>query len=366
MQPTSNTTEYDFSSLENLKGSITLNAYVTAIAAVVFMFTVSATVTLAGSSSIFLIYACFAVIVTATIVTGYTVSKRNNEHNQQLLNQVAAANGWTYVIKAGDGNGSHGTIFNHGHSKSITNALRGNLNNLPFEFGNYSYTTGSGKNQTVHNLHLMKLTLPRVLPHMVIDSLVEGVGQSTLPIEFDASQRITLEGDFSKYFHLYAPDSYGVTALTILAPDAMQTLLESAAYCDMEIVGNEVYFYWPGKATSRQQYEESFATVEKVMGEIGKSLTVADIFTSSEQSTIHSSPVQAVKLRKSWLSRYSKYVAVAAFIAYFIGQTLSSIPGLEVVSGLAYFGLVLGPSLFIAYRIYNKRRLRIDLASRYR
>ncbi len=65
---------------------------------------------------------------------------------------------------------------------------------------------------------------------MIIDSLVEeGNGNSsTLPIIFDRSQRLVLEGDFYKYFMLYAPDTYGITALTIIAPDAMEILMRHA------------------------------------------------------------------------------------------------------------------------------------------
>lgn len=166
--------------------------------------------------------------------------------NKVLLQEFAQVNGFSYVDK--DMNiDEPGTLFGEGDKKNKRKILSGKLSNLEFQSYEYYYTTGSGKSRQINDAMVFEFTLPRIVPHFVIDSQLEVV----LPIVFDKSQKIELEGDFHKYFDLYAPDTYGISALTILAPDAMEVLLHNAALCDVEIVQNKMYFYWSVPPTTK-------------------------------------------------------------------------------------------------------------------
>src|SRR5690606_5391781 len=89
------------------------------------------------------------------------------------------------------------------------------------------------------------IELPHHMPHMVIDSLVEDTDISVLPVRFARSQKIDLEGDFYKYFAVYAPDRRELDALIVLAPDVMLTLLEQGAKGDIEFIDKRLYVYLP-------------------------------------------------------------------------------------------------------------------------
>src|SRR5687767_10750577 len=178
---------------------------------------------------------------------------------KRILQQFAADNKLAFTPTI-DVTAQSGTMFQHGSLREGKNSMEGEYNDLPFQLFDYEYSTGSGKNRRTHYLTVLSFTLPRKLPHMVIDSLVEpgANGISTLPIQFDRSQRIELEGDFNRYFDLYAPNKYGISALTVVAPDVMMTLMQHAALCDIEIIDNKLYFYWPDLADEATEYERIF------------------------------------------------------------------------------------------------------------
>ncbi len=62
-----------------------------------------------------------------------------------------------------------------------------------------------------------------------------------MPVCFDPSQIIEVEGNFSKYFDIYAPDGYGIEVLDILSPDLMALMIDNSSMFDIEIFGNRVY-----------------------------------------------------------------------------------------------------------------------------
>jgi hypothetical protein len=192
-----------------------------------------------------------------------------------------------------------GTLFEHGHSKKAELCVQGALSGLPFSLFNYYYTTGSGKSSNTYDALVMELVLPRQLPHMIIDSAVESFN-STLPITFDRSQKIELEGDFHKYFDLYAPDKYGVTALTLIAPDVMEVLMQYGILCDIEVIGNRLYFYWPSVPRSGNDYERAFSSVTAVLAKTAKKLTTSNVFATASQAQLAVTPgAQAVRLKRT-------------------------------------------------------------------
>lgn len=82
----------------------------------------------------------------------------------------------------------------------------------------------------------LQLTLPRSLPHLVIDSRMNG----SLRTYLVNSQRISLEGDFDRHFTVYAPGAYAVDALQLLTPDVMACLIDHGRSWDMEIVEDQL------------------------------------------------------------------------------------------------------------------------------
>ncbi len=109
---------------------------------------------------------------------------------------------------------------------------------------NYQYTTGSGKNRTTHRWGYVAIKLDVPLPHIVLDATSNnGLFGSNLPMAFDKDQKLSLEGDFDRYFSLYCPQGYEQDALYLFTPDIMARFIDNAAALDVEIVDDWLFLY---------------------------------------------------------------------------------------------------------------------------
>lgn len=78
----------------------------------------------------------------------------------------------------------------------------------------------------------LQLRLPRTLPHLLLDSRSNGRIRGALA----GAQRISLEGDFDRWFVAHAPGGYERDALEILTPDVMAGLIDYGRHWDIEVV----------------------------------------------------------------------------------------------------------------------------------
>lgn len=309
----------------------------------------------------------FVVLLVLAGIAGtlYINYQQLSKHNEQLMLAFVSANNLQYFPGLSVANENKpGSLFTHGHSKKMSKVIQGSLDALPFSLFKYDYTVGSGKSRRDYDAEVMEITLPRKLPHMVIDSLLENGngGFSTLPITFSQSQRLDLEGDFYKYFRLYAPDTYAVSALTIIAPDAMETLMQHAALCDLEIIDNKLYFYWPQIACTRKHYEDIFLTVDAVLKEIGKKLTTDNIFATVSQERVHSSADTAgVRLKRRNFSLYFVGIVVLSIV-----QMSSQIfEGLSRTLPFVSVPITFGVVFYVLFRMRRRTQLLNDLKNRF-
>ncbi|WP_336645380.1 hypothetical protein [Microbacterium sp. USHLN186] len=104
----------------------------------------------------------------------------------------------------------------------------------------------------------LMLRLPAPVPHLILGSAKAGGISKQLPVHLEQGQRISLEGDFDRHFHLFAPADYGTDALYLLAPDVMSALLDHAASFNIEMVDDTVVFFAPGAAefTSAETWQD--------------------------------------------------------------------------------------------------------------
>ncbi len=297
-------------------------------------------------------------LVGIIIMSGFIGDKRGNP-KAQALRKFAVINGFIYK-GYGSKDWGPGTLFTHGHDKHMKYVVGGTFYNLPFQLYEYEYTQGSGNYERDYDATVFVLKLPRRLPHMVIDSLVEAdnFSLSTLPITFKQSQRIVLEGDFSQYFALYAPDTFAVTALTVLAPDVMETVMRCASLCDVEIIKDRIYFYWPDTKVNPESIENKFATVQAVLDKTYQKLTKSDIFARQSQARLVTEPGKGVRLKQfSW----KPYVVMASglyIILKILGVLLPNLPDLFDLAFFVFIGL-------IAWKLYRRKQLKDRLHRRF-
>ncbi|MGN6503363.1 MAG: hypothetical protein ACTHKX_10755 [Pseudolysinimonas sp.] len=168
-----------------------------------------------------------------------------------------------------------GMIFQHGDSRQAVDHLR-SADGRFFDFGNYRYTTGSGKNRSTRTWGFLAFHLDRRLPNMLLDSKANnGLFGSNLPASFDKNQILSLEGDFDSYFTLYAPKEYERDALYVFTPDLMALLIDEAAPFDVEIVDDWMFVY--SNAAFRTADAALYARLFRIMDTVGaKTLTQTD------------------------------------------------------------------------------------------
>jgi hypothetical protein len=182
------------------------------------------------------------------------------------LSRFGQANG--LVFSASDPNPQYpGAIFNQGGGRTVTDHLRSATDRF-LDIGNYTYTTGSGKNQQTHRWGFMALHLDRRLPNMVLDAKSNNglFGGTNLPAYFSKDQVLSLEGDFDRYFTLYCPRQYERDALYVFTPDLMALLIDEAATFDVEIVDDWMFVYSAThfRSTDPALYQRLFRIVDTV------------------------------------------------------------------------------------------------------
>ncbi|WP_141933874.1 hypothetical protein [Microbacterium sp. SLBN-146] len=189
----------------------------------------------------FVLFLVFAGILT---LIGFVVVRavRGSGVRRYRLDRFARANGMTYL--PGISNPSlPGMIFDIGSSRQSLDLVRGTSPRF-VEFANYRFTTGSGKNSTTHEWGYVAVKLDVPLPHIVLDALGNNsFFGSNLPVSFGKDQRLSLEGDFDRYFTLSCPKGYERDALYLFTPDIMARFIDNAAALDVEIVDDWLFLY---------------------------------------------------------------------------------------------------------------------------
>ncbi|WP_110587968.1 hypothetical protein [Microbacterium suaedae] len=154
---------------------------------------------------------------------------------RQML--TAFANGLAYQPRRGAAFSSLITAERHAHCYPRFVAER-------IEFGNIGYRRGSRSGSWQY----IAFRMPVPLPHMVLDSTENGGLARMLPVHVARHQTLSLEGDFDRWFQMYAPAGYGRDALFLLTPDVMAAMIDHAHAFSMEVVGDRVVFFRPGAA----------------------------------------------------------------------------------------------------------------------
>lgn len=200
-----------------------------------------------GGSPAGILFAVFpifflVVIVGLVVVVAVKLFRGASGERWYRLDRFAQANGMTWHAES-PAPPLPGMIFGLGHGRRATDILRGSEPRF-VEFANYRYTTGSGKNQTTHQWGYVAVKLSTPLPHIVLDALGNNaLFGSNLPASFDREQRLSLEGDFDRYFALYCPRGYESDALYLFTPDIMARFTDNAAALDVEIVDDWLFLY---------------------------------------------------------------------------------------------------------------------------
>jgi hypothetical protein len=237
------------------------------------------------------------------------------------MDRFATANAMTFSPM--DPNPSYaGTIFQLGDSRQAVDHLR-SADGRFFDFGNYRYTTGSGKNRTTRTWGFLAFNLDRRLPNMVLDSKANnGFFGSNLPASFDKNQILSLEGDFDTYFTLYAPKEYERDALYVFTPDLMALLIDEAAPFDVEIVDDWMFVY--SNTAFRTGDANLYARLFRIMDTVGaKTLTQTDRYVDERVGDFAANIVAPQGARLKRRVSVGAIVIGVAFLGFWLWSLLS-------------------------------------------
>lgn len=220
-----------------------LGAFLTFVT-LVFLFSLLSTLVEVGLP-VWVIVTYLWLIPVLTLAGGWGSRLEARRNEQRTYRQVMfAENNGISVIKTINTPQHQGMIFQDGHTKSSSDVYAGN-DGIPFEVGNYHFTIGHGRGSSTYDWGYICIGLKKELPNMMLDGKQNNklLGITNLPKLLKRDQVLSLEGDFDKYFTLYAPKTYEQDALYVFTPDVMALMIDNAAPYDAEIIGNRLYVY---------------------------------------------------------------------------------------------------------------------------
>jgi hypothetical protein len=283
-----------------------------------------------GVSPIAGLFLGFFVLVLAVVgfaIARASISGSGRWERWLRMDRFAKANG--LVFSPSDTDPSYpGAIFSIGDSRKTTEHFR-TAEGRFLDFGNYQYTTGSGKNRSTRTWGFLALELDRKLPHMVLDTKANNglFGGTNLPAHFDKEQILSLEGDFNEFFTLYCPKEYERDALYVFTPDLMALLIDEAAPFDVEIVDDWMFVYSNSAFPPAQPavYQRLFRIIETVGA---KTLTQTDRYQDDRAAAPFAANIVAPQG-----ARLKRNVSVGAIVL---------IVGMVIVWGWSFYADIFG------------------------
>jgi len=169
------------------------------------------------------------------------VPGRLNTKRSTIRNEVAAR-GYMYRREL-HAPGLPGLLFRSGEKIVATDVVDARASSAPFIAGSMRglYAMETSVPRSI-GLSFVAIPLNRTVPNIVL--VGRRIGALALGgFAMHESQRLSLEGDFDRYFRLYCPTDYERDALQIFTPNLMQLLIDTTSDCDVELVDDWMFVY---------------------------------------------------------------------------------------------------------------------------
>lgn len=190
------------------------------------------------------------IIVFAIVLSAY--NRKKARERTEHLRAVANLLGWQFGQEAPmnwiPGMERFG-LFNSGHSKSITNIMYGHTNGVKSALFDYTYVTGSGKNQSTHYQSVayfepldMDIPFFSLRPEHFLHKLITALGYQ----DIDFGNRPT----FSSQYLLRGNDE---PAIRGTFNDALLAFYETTPGISTDGGGNQIFIFREGQHTPPDQ-----------------------------------------------------------------------------------------------------------------
>lgn len=177
----------------------------------------------------------------------------------EMLQRFATDNGLMY--EPFPNYQSKGVIFYAGNKdQEVYNLLSGELYGYRYNLYWLSFTSGKDKSQKTNFYSVVEVRLPKAVPNIFLDAVSNDSFMNPEVLnKFQRKNILNLEGDFNKYFKVYAASGYETEVLQLLNPAFMQALIKRDMY-EVELIEDRAFVYLkdsfvPDKEALMKQYE---------------------------------------------------------------------------------------------------------------
>ncbi|MDO4773566.1 MAG: hypothetical protein Q4A37_00340 [Candidatus Saccharibacteria bacterium] len=178
--------------------------------------------------------------------------------DEHLLSQAVATfardNGFLYAQRAegvlprydlGDSPAWFGFEGALASGKRVSHHISGYYMGLPIEMFEMTemaaITDMTGRRDESLVKGIIRVHLPVAHPHILLDSNKNDYqNEGSVRASYGERYRVTLEGDFPRYFELYAVQDAPIDVRVLLAPNMMDMLVRSSHRFDVELFDNEL------------------------------------------------------------------------------------------------------------------------------
>ena len=181
-----------------------------------------------------------------------------------FLEKFASEIGYSYEGSA-DVDSVDGTIFDFGSNQKLAKIVIGKYFKQDTRLFIFNTTVGSGKNRHTERYSVLEISFDAMLPNIHLDNHLNHIS-TWYEIGPRANEtKLSLEGDFQKYFTLYVAKQYEVEALQILTPEIMQMFISEAKNMGVEMYKSKVYLYYPGEISNKEQLVSIYGLAKEII-----------------------------------------------------------------------------------------------------
>jgi hypothetical protein len=153
-----------------------------------------------------------------------------------------------------------GDIFKLGWGGEIYDVVSGVYRGHPVRIFEYQFTVGGGKSSRTFYYTVLEIRFAHSLPEMhVVETAISAEDMLTMShvidAHFSSPVKISLEGDFNKYYSVYVPPNTQIEDLEVMTPDFMESLIDR--YDQYQSIGFEchddkLYLYAPQRFNTKK------------------------------------------------------------------------------------------------------------------
>jgi hypothetical protein len=185
-----------------------------------------------------------------------------------MLQQFAERNSYSYAASAPIDT-TYGTLFRIGGKNKVTDVVRGSYAGHNLELFLHELAIPVGKNDEIFESTVLRLTLSGVLPNMLLIPKHRKRGKRLdYARYFEINNTITLEGNFSDRFTLYALPQNQIEALQVFNPEIMAIVEDEAGGYIVEFSGSQIFIYIDDYIATAADLQRLFSIAKRLSDEL--------------------------------------------------------------------------------------------------